>query len=99
MLGCIQPISSPMMKRMLGFCCCCADAGPLAIEKTAAPASKPSQHFRDTFMAKVSYCRVETVLNLSVERCIRTPDGLWTCPRLRHGGPLADRGGSHSARI
>src|SRR3954453_17129922 len=23
MLGCIQPISSPMMKRMLGFCCCC----------------------------------------------------------------------------
>src|SRR6476660_7005023 len=24
MLGCIQPMSSPMMKRMLGFDCCCA---------------------------------------------------------------------------
>ena len=31
MLGCIQPMSSPMMKRMLGFCCCCcASAGVLA---------------------------------------------------------------------
>src|SRR5580704_5457056 len=30
MLGCIQPMSSPMMKRMLGFCCCCAAAGVLA---------------------------------------------------------------------
>src|ERR1700750_1815354 len=28
MLGCIQPISSPMMKSMLGFCAgCCAVAG------------------------------------------------------------------------
>src|ERR1700745_2144139 len=32
MLGCIQPMSSPMMKRMLGFApCCWADAGRLAI--------------------------------------------------------------------
>src|SRR5262245_15127258 len=31
MLGCIQPMSSPMMKRMLGFCPCWADAGMLAI--------------------------------------------------------------------
>ena len=31
MLGCIQPMSSPMMKRMLGFCAgCCAVAGVLA---------------------------------------------------------------------
>src|SRR5689334_23749430 len=30
MLGCIQPISSPMMNKILGFCCgCCADAGTL----------------------------------------------------------------------
>jgi hypothetical protein len=30
MLGCIQPMSSPMMKRMLGFCAgCCAAAGVL----------------------------------------------------------------------
>src|SRR5262249_20054454 len=31
MLGCIQPMSSPMMKRILGFCPCCAEAGTLAI--------------------------------------------------------------------
>src|SRR5882672_7883117 len=31
MLGCIQPMSSPMMKRILGFCAgCCAAAGVLA---------------------------------------------------------------------
>ena len=30
MLGCIQPMSSPMMKRILGFCAgCCAVAGVL----------------------------------------------------------------------
>src|SRR5436190_1014458 len=32
MLGCIQPMSSPMMNKILGFCCgCCADTGTLAI--------------------------------------------------------------------
>src|SRR5262245_19718596 len=31
MLGCIHPMSSPMMKRMLGFCPCWAEAGMLAI--------------------------------------------------------------------
>src|SRR3954451_22989136 len=39
MLGCIQPISSPMMNRMLGFCCvpdgCCACAGTGAIAAAA----------------------------------------------------------------
>ena len=30
MLGCIQPMSSPMMKRMFGFCGVCAAAGVLA---------------------------------------------------------------------
>ena len=30
MLGCIQPMSSPMMKRMLGFWAGCAAAGVLA---------------------------------------------------------------------
>src|ERR1700751_4275582 len=68
MLGCIQPISSPMMNRMLGFGCCWADAGALAIETAAAPASKPSHNFRDTFMAKVSYRRVEWPLSLFLEQ-------------------------------
>src|ERR1700730_13795259 len=31
MLGCIMPMSSPMMKRMLGFCPCWAEAGTHAI--------------------------------------------------------------------
>src|SRR5262249_50726192 len=52
MRGCIRPMSSPMMKRMLGFCCC-ADAGTFASERAAAPANKPSQSFREAFMAKV----------------------------------------------
>ena len=31
MRGCIQPMSSPMMKRMLGFLlCCCAATGVMA---------------------------------------------------------------------
>jgi hypothetical protein len=41
------------MKSMLGFCCCCADAGALAIETAATPANKPSQHLRETFMTKI----------------------------------------------
>src|SRR6516165_9106269 len=42
MLGCIQPISSPMMKRMLGFCCCCADAVPatVTVAKNVSTASQ-----------------------------------------------------------
>ena len=43
MLGCIQPMSSPMMKRMLGFCCCCAAAGMLAAIMAANDANRPSQ--------------------------------------------------------
>src|SRR6202012_3031312 len=47
MLGCIHPMSSPMMKRMLGFCpcgcCCCwAEVGMLAIVVT--PHAKARAH-------------------------------------------------------
>src|SRR5271165_2990753 len=46
MLGCIQPMSSPMMKRMLGLaCCCCAAAGVLATITAVDNASRPSQIF------------------------------------------------------
>src|SRR5262245_23158757 len=46
MLGCIQPMSSPMMKRMLGFCCCCcAAAGTLVAVTATNGASKPRQNF------------------------------------------------------
>jgi hypothetical protein len=40
MLGCIQPMSSPIMKTMLGFCCCCADA----CEFTNVTAATPAHH-------------------------------------------------------
>src|SRR5215510_14131715 len=42
-LGCIQPISSPMMKRILGFCCCRAAAGVLAAATATNDASSPRQ--------------------------------------------------------
>src|SRR4051812_32267633 len=45
MLGCMMPISSPMMKRMLGFCCSCAAAGRLAAVIAAIEASKPSHTY------------------------------------------------------
>src|SRR4030095_781501 len=54
MLGCIQPMSSPMMKRMLGFCCCCcccAAAGALAALAATNDASRPRQNFLVTLMA------------------------------------------------
>src|SRR5215467_12453524 len=43
MLGCIQPISSPMMKRMLGFWVCCAAAGTLGTIKAPSNVNTPSQ--------------------------------------------------------
>src|SRR5215510_14126801 len=52
MLGCIQPMSSPMMKRMLGFCCCCAAAGMLATVTVASMANNPRQMFPATLMVR-----------------------------------------------
>src|SRR2546429_1365025 len=41
MLGCIQPMSSPMMNRMLGLDCCgaCAKLGTLAIDASKSEAA------------------------------------------------------------
>src|SRR5208283_1792255 len=49
MLGCIQPMSSPMMNRMLGFCVVCAALGvePQPIKKLEM-ARAPSASFRTT---------------------------------------------------
>src|SRR5262249_39817155 len=47
MLGCIHPMSSPMMKRMLGFCCCCA----LAVVMAANDARRPRKSFLVELMA------------------------------------------------
>jgi hypothetical protein len=44
MLGCIQPMSSPMMKRMLGFGC--AEAGMAASPTAVNSASRMGQIFR-----------------------------------------------------
>jgi hypothetical protein len=42
MLGCIQPMSSPIMKRMLGFCCCADACVPIAVTAKNT-ASRPRQ--------------------------------------------------------
>src|SRR5262249_15768055 len=43
MPGCIQPMSSPMMNRMLGFDCCCAEVGVTVAIVEATRASAPRQ--------------------------------------------------------
>src|SRR5262245_54296754 len=44
MLGCIQPMSSPIIKSMLGFCCCCcAAAGVFTTVSAMAVASTLGQ--------------------------------------------------------
>src|SRR5262249_48724324 len=63
MLGCIQPMSSPMMKRMLGFaccCCCCAAAGRLAARPTATNATRAGQSLRMSFMEDLLTFRLGT---------------------------------------
>jgi hypothetical protein len=47
MLGCIHPISSPMMKMMLGFCPCWAKAGALAIVVAVHNTARARQIFLD----------------------------------------------------
>src|SRR4029077_16979775 len=56
MLGCIQPMSSPMMKRILGLSCCCAAAGALAAIATTNDASRPRQTF--LLMLLTPFCRL-----------------------------------------
>src|SRR5262245_21442037 len=45
MLGCIHPMSSPMMKRMFGLLCACADACCGAPAAAMDAANRPSQSF------------------------------------------------------
>src|SRR5215813_8569620 len=42
-------MSSPMMTRMFGFCCCCADAGGLAVVM-AVNASRANHRYRMIFI-------------------------------------------------
>src|SRR5260370_32626737 len=50
MPGCIQPMSSPMMKRMLGFCC--AVAGGAAIATPTTTTTRTSQMLRAYLMSR-----------------------------------------------
>src|SRR5260370_20167999 len=50
MLGCIQPMSSPIMKRMLGFCPCWAEAGMLAIAVAVHNTARAPQIFLNRLM-------------------------------------------------
>src|SRR5215471_18484977 len=66
MPGCMKPMSSPMMKRMLGFCCCCAAAGALVTIAEAIAASEPSQRFRMMLIDfSIAWCRYR---HLSITR-------------------------------
>jgi hypothetical protein len=47
MLGCIQPMSSPMMKRMLGFWAGCAAAGVLTSPDSDINIVAPSREAQD----------------------------------------------------
>src|SRR5215470_9640340 len=51
MLGCIQPMSSPMMNMMLGFCC--AAAGPAATATPAVSTMSAATTFRRYFMPRL----------------------------------------------
>jgi len=53
-----QPMSSPMMKMMLGRCCCCADAVPAtvwAMDMCPVPHCMSGQpHYRDRLGESIS---------------------------------------------
>src|SRR5262249_61834926 len=84
---CIQPMSSPMMKRMFGFCCwgccggvcgcgCCAATGVLATIPTATDASSASHRFCTTFIEDLLTSKLGT------GRAIEQPHrGLFYCRR------------------
>src|SRR5262249_51977437 len=58
MLGCIQPMSSPMMKRMLDFCCCWAAAGAqVAVTVAVTTTSRPEHKVRGIIMAPPTAAR------------------------------------------
>ena len=57
MLGCIQPMSSPMMKRMLGFCAGCAVAGVLAGPDNDINIVAPSSEAQDRRARRLAWRR------------------------------------------
>src|ERR1700748_1256450 len=56
MLGCIQPMSSPMMKMMLGFCPCWAEAGMLAIVVAVHSTARAPQIVLNMLMVAFPRC-------------------------------------------
>src|SRR5262245_27672542 len=50
MLGCIHPMSSPMMNRILGFCPCWAETGRLAMVVAAHATTTAPQIVLNRFM-------------------------------------------------
>src|SRR5215472_12562151 len=83
MRGCMMPMSSPMMKRMLGFCCCWADAGGMAAVKEAAHASAHSHLLCLILIGTVLRCPVATQPNS--ERAVRGRYSAHRCERQFRG--------------
>src|SRR5262249_25527348 len=78
MLGCIQPMSSPMMKRILGFCVSCACTGADPLPSTAATVNALSHAYasslRDIY-ASVVASGFETFFGIPVLHSARSsPD-------------------------
>src|SRR5215467_7082246 len=57
MPGCIQPMSSPMMNRMFGLDCCCANAGKAIAVAAAARPTRPLRRTRMQCMACASWLK------------------------------------------
>jgi hypothetical protein len=50
MLGCIQPMSSPMMNRMFGFSCAEAGATPATVAASAIGSAAASRRLDEAFI-------------------------------------------------
>src|SRR5712691_289641 len=95
MLGCIQPMSSPMMKRILGFCW--AEAGAPTRATTVSSASRASKTFRVYLITSLLIKTVSCILLPSVEQeaqirrdaCQLGPLGL-QLPQRAHPLPIGE---------
>src|SRR5215468_1144037 len=78
MLGCIQPMSSPMMKRILGFCPCCAEAGTLAIVMVIHITTRAPQIVLNLLMVALSSMSAAEAPSRSLRP--RPPTEFWLLP-------------------
>src|SRR5262245_11369431 len=75
MLGCIQPMSSPMMNRMLGFCsCAAAGATPATVAASAIGTAAANRRFDRAFISGLPLSLVELGLRTRQRRALSPPE-------------------------